>query len=90
MLKANNMALKGLKLMRFFAPDESIDTLADLQKRLQDSQEFEGRDYSGQPFSMWLSLNSIANDKEDLWVCVISDITAWKRAESNLKTISSE
>jgi diguanylate cyclase (GGDEF)-like protein/PAS domain S-box-containing protein len=76
--------------MRFFAAEQSIDSLADLQRKLQYSQEFEGRDYNNQPFSMWLSLNSISNEKEDLWVCVISDITAWKQAESKLKTISSE
>ncbi|PHS32392.1 MAG: diguanylate cyclase/phosphodiesterase [Methylophaga sp.] len=89
-LKANNKALVGLKLMRFFAKGQSIFTLADLQRRLQNSHEFEGVDYNNQPFSMWLSLNSISSEKENLWVCVISDITAWKRAEENLKTTSSE
>ncbi len=89
-LKASNDVLVGLKLTRFFAGDQSIFTLEDLQRQLQDSHEFEGLDYNNQPFSMWISLNSIANEKENLWVCVISDITAWKNAEQNLKTTSSE
>lgn len=89
-LKANNDALTGLKLMRFFAKEQSIFTLENLQQRLQNSHEFDGLDYNNQPFSMWLSLNSISSEKENLWVCVISDITAWKRAEENLKTTSSE
>ncbi len=89
-LNASNDVLIGLKLPRFFARDQSIFTLEDLQRKLKDNHEFEGRDYNNQPFSMWISLNSIANEKENLWVCVISDITAWKRAEQNLKTTSSE
>ncbi|PHS25394.1 MAG: diguanylate cyclase/phosphodiesterase [Methylophaga sp.] len=89
-LKASNDVLIGLKLMRFFAGEQSIFTLADLQRKLQYSQEFEGLDYNNQAFSIWLSLNLISSEKENLWVCVISDITAWKRAEENLKTTSSE
>ncbi|MBL1322019.1 MAG: EAL domain-containing protein [Methylophaga sp.] len=89
-LKASNDSLIGLKLMRFFAEEQSIFSLADLQRKSQHSHEFDGRDYNNQAFSMWLSLNSISNEKENLWVCVISDITAWKRAEENLKTTSSE
>ncbi len=88
-LKAGSKVLIGLKLMRFIAEEPAITTLADLRQQLVDSHEFKGQDYNNQPFSMWLSLNSIANE-EDLWVCVISDITAWKRAEDNLKTTSSE
>ncbi|MFW5425995.1 MAG: EAL domain-containing protein [Methylophagaceae bacterium] len=89
-LKASTDVLIGLKLKRFFGGGHAIFTLTDLQRELQHSQEFEGRDYNNQPFSMWISLNSISSEKENVWVCVISDITAWKRAEENLKTTSSE
>lgn len=89
-LKVNKTTLIGLNLNRFLTTVSGL-TLVDLKNKVEESHELEGRDYNGQPFSMWLSLNSISSkNQEDAWVCVISDITAWKKAEENLKTTSAE
>jgi len=89
-LKVSNETMVGMNLTRFFEAEHEISTLEDVRSLLETSKEFEGRDYNKQPFSMWLSLNAISSENDDLWVCVISDITAWKQAEKNLKTTSSE
>jgi len=86
-LKANNDVLMGLYITDFIAEDIPFNQVSNI---LAESRELEGRDYNKKPFSMWLSLNHISNFKDDIWVCVISDITAWKLAEQNLKTKSSE
>ena len=39
---------------------------------------------------MWVSLSPISSINNNIWVCVISDISVWKLAEENLKTKSSE
>ena len=89
-LKINKDTIIGLNLSRFFEIEQGISSLTDIERHLDGSQEFSGLDYQGQPFSMWLSLNLISNKNDGLWVCVISDITAWKRAEEDLKKTSSE
>ncbi|MDB2705639.1 diguanylate cyclase [Pseudomonadota bacterium] len=89
-LKANNETLTGLNINRFFADEYQNMSLDMISTILQETKELEGRKYNNQPFSMWLSLNYISNYKHDTWVCVISDISAWKKTEQNLKTTSSE
>ena len=89
-LKVSSDTMIGMNLARFFEPSQGLLSLKDLLFWLETSRELEGRDYNNQPFSMWLSLNAISSENDDLWVCVISDITAWKQAEENLKTTSSE
>lgn len=89
-LHAEEGSLEELNLIQFFAENEHIEHLADIANRLPHSQEFVGLDYRKQPFSMWLSLNPISSLNNDLWVCVISDITARKRAEQNLMQTSIE
>jgi len=89
-LKANKDTIVGMNLSRFFTEEQKISSLSSIESHLKVSQEFDGLDYNNQPFSMWLSLNSISSVNDGLWVCVISDITAWKQAEENLKTTSSE
>lgn len=89
-LNAEEGSLEGLNLIRFFAESEQIKHLADIANMLQHSQEFVGLDYRKQPFSMWLSLNPLSSLNNDLWVCVISDITARKQAEQNLMQTSIE
>lgn len=89
-LKAKAETLIGLNLIRFFAEHQNIESVQNLENSLKLSKEFDGLDYNNQPFSMWLSLNRVSNDNDDVWVCVISDITAWKQVEEELKTTSSE
>jgi len=89
-LKANESNLIGLNFSRFLDEDYQQTSLERIEQLLLESRELEGRDYNNQPFSMWMSLKKISNLKEELWVCVISDITAWKRTEAQLKTTSSE
>jgi len=89
-LKANDETIVGLNLTQFFGAKHNVSSLADIQRQLENGKEFDGLNYNKQAFSMWLSLNIISSDHDDIWVCVISDITAWKQAEENLKTTSSE
>ncbi|MDT8371168.1 MAG: EAL domain-containing protein [Gammaproteobacteria bacterium] len=89
-LHAEEGSLEGLNLIQFFAASEKINHLADIANSLQRSQEFAGLDYRKQPFLMWLSLNPLSSLNNDLWVCVISDITARKQAEQNLIQTSTE
>lgn len=89
-LKANDATIVGLNIFRFFDDEQSFNSLEDVKNKLDDSKEFLGRDYNNQSFTMWLSLNPITTQNDDVWVCVISDITVWKKAEQNLKKTSSE
>lgn len=89
-LKADEETLSGLNLIQFFAEEQGISSINDIQQLLTKGKEFDGRDYKNQAFSMWLSLNVISGEHEDILVCVMSDITPWKQAEENLKTTSSE
>lgn len=89
-LKAQEGTLIGLNLARFFDEQQNISSLKDIKEVLEKTKEFDGRDYNNQPFSMWLSLSLVSDLRDEVWVCVISDITAWKRAEQSLKTTSSE
>lgn len=90
-LKANEQTLKGLSLNTFLADEKYKQfSLDDIRSILAKGRELEGLDYNKQPFSMSLTLNHLSSLKEDIWVCVISDITAWKQAEQNLTKTSSE
>jgi diguanylate cyclase (GGDEF)-like protein/PAS domain S-box-containing protein len=89
-LKANDATLTGLSIFRFFDDDQNLNRLGDLEKQLTESKEFLGRDYNNQTFTIWLSLSPVLTQNDNVWVCVISDITAWKKAEESLKTTSTE
>ncbi|MFW5451620.1 MAG: EAL domain-containing protein [Methylophagaceae bacterium] len=90
-LKVKNSTLIGLSIFRFFQKDQNINELEDITIKLDESRELLGRDYNNQPVAIWLSLNPIpASNTDDIWVCVISDITAWKKAEEKLKSTSIE
>jgi len=89
-LKANEEVLKGLNIVNFFADLQNVSTLSDIERHLESSREFVGKNYDNQIFSMWLSLNRISSINGDVWVCVISDITVWKKAEDDLRTKSLE
>ena len=89
-LKANDATLTGLNIIRFFDEEQHFNSLEDIQNKLNEGKEFLGRDYNNQAFTIWLSLNPIAIHDDEVWVCVISDITAWKKAEENVKKTNSE
>lgn len=89
-LGADSRTLIGLNINTFFQGNRDFKSVNELQDSLFESREFEGLNYHGNTFSMWLSLNKISHANNELWVCVISDITEWKKTEENLKIASSE
>jgi len=89
-LKAHNNTLIGLNILQFFDKNQQIEKLIDVVRLQQSSQEFKGLYYNKQPFHMWVSLSPISSMNNNIWVCVISDVSSWKLAEANLKTKSSE
>lgn len=88
-LKADENTLVGLNILQFFDENQHIEKLTDVLVLQQNSKEFKGLYYNKKPFYMWVSLSPVSS-VNDIWVCVISDITSWKVTEANLKTKSSE
>ena len=91
-LSADKHSLLGLNIIQFFAKGQNIEYLADIVNTQVAGQEheFDGIGLDGKPFSMGLSMSLVSSLDKDFWVCVISDITALKQAEENLRTTSSE
>ena len=89
-LKSGDNQLSGLNILQFFDQDEHLEKLTDVVRLQRQNQEFKGLDYNKNPFSMWLSLSPLSSSNNSIWVCVISDISAWRQAEENLKTKSFE
>ena len=89
-LQATESQLKGQNLLHFFAPSETITSLSDIAETQKDNREFEGQNWFGETFSMWLSLSPLSEFDDDIWVCVISDISAWKRTKLALVQTSNE
>ncbi len=88
-LKAGNNPLIGLNILQFFDDNQHIEKLTDVLILQQSSKEFKGLYYNKEPFYMWVSLSPVSSI-DNIWVCVISDVTTWKLAAANLKTKSSE
>jgi diguanylate cyclase (GGDEF)-like protein/PAS domain S-box-containing protein len=91
-LSAEKHSLIGLNITQIFAEGQDIEYLADVVNKQSFGQEheFEGIALDGKAFSMGISLSLVSSLDKDFWVCVISDITALKQAEENLRTTSSE
>jgi diguanylate cyclase (GGDEF)-like protein/PAS domain S-box-containing protein len=89
-LQAENMSLIGVDIIRFFAKEHHILDIQDLLQSAEKQTEFKGVAFNGSQFRMGLSLTKVRGQTNDFLVCVISDITALKSAEENLKTASSE
>ncbi|MDO8827418.1 EAL domain-containing protein [Methylophaga sp.] len=89
-LQASEQQLAGQNILQFFAPSSDIHSLADLAQLQQANHEFEGRNWFGETFSMWFSLNPLSEFDDDIWVCVISDISAWKHTKQALLQTSNE
>lgn len=90
MLQAKEEQLVGQSILQFFAETEAIQSLDDIVKHQQDNHEFEGRNWYGEPFLMWLSLSPVSEFDEDIWVCVMSDISDWKRTKQALMQTGNE
>lgn len=82
--------LRGQPIFQFFKPELGIGSLDALTSRLQDSGEFDGQRLDKTPLSMWLSLSQIDSVEGKVWVCVISDVTAWKQTDERLQQLSFE
>lgn len=89
-LGADEATLLGQNFMRFFDRSEQDLSFDELIAREASEKDFTGLSYQGDAFSMWLSINSVSHQGEQNWVCVISDVSAWKNAEQQLKMTSSE
>lgn len=89
-LQASESQLIGQNLLQFFAPAEAITSLADIAGSQKVNHEFEGRNCYGENFTMWLSLSPLSEYDDDIWVCVISDISSWKRTKLALVQTSNE
>lgn len=83
-------ALVGENIVRFFAPEHGVSSIEDIISQQEQSRDFKGIDYQGQPFFMRVSLNTIENGDEQYYLTIISDITALKETENQLTTTSLE
>lgn len=79
----------GLSLLKFFEAEE-FDSLEAVVEQASQSGEFEGQRLDGSSLSMWLSMSQVESLEGNIWVCVISDVTAWKQADRQLQQMSVE
>lgn len=82
--------LSGISVLKLFSEIEAIDSMEVLAKRVSDNPEFTGRRLDGRMLSMSVSLSRINTAESDIWVCVISDVTAWKETDRRLQQLSVE
>ena len=89
-LQVSEQQLIGQNILQFFAETEAIQSLDDIVKHQKDNHELEGRNWYGGSFLMWLSLSPLSELDEDTWVCVMSDISDWKRTKQELVQTGNE
>lgn len=82
-------SLCGQSLLSFLE-QQAFDTIDTLAAQAIEHGEFDGRRLDGSPLSMWLSLSRIDSAEDKLWVCVISDVTAWKQTDLRLQQLMAE
>lgn len=83
-------SLRGQPIFQFFRPELAIYSLETLNARLREGGEFDGQRLDQSALSMWLSLSRIDSVEGKVWVCVISDVTAWKQTDERLQQLSYE
>jgi diguanylate cyclase (GGDEF)-like protein/PAS domain S-box-containing protein len=83
-------SLCGMSLFEFFKPELAIDSTEALLQYLEKNGDCDGQRLDGTPVSMWLSLSLIDSVAGKVWVCVISDVTAWKQTDERLQQLSHE
>lgn len=81
--------LCGASLLQFFDADE-LDSIEAVVDHAGKSGEFEGHRLDGSELSMWLSISLIDSIEGKVWVCVISDVTAWKQTDLQLQQMTVE
>jgi len=89
-LGGNGDILQGQTLFQFFKSELAIDSIDALKEYLEGTGELEGQRLDDTPLSMWLSLSHIDSVDGKVWVCVISDVTAWKQTDERLQQLSYE
>ncbi|WP_297813312.1 EAL domain-containing protein [uncultured Methylophaga sp.] len=82
-------SLCGKNLLDIFE-QQGFDSIDDLAQKAGVHGEFEGRRLDGSSLSMWLSLSRIDKIEGQVWVCVISDVTAWKQTDLKLQQLMAE
>lgn len=82
--------LRGRNLLDFMEDSQRFDSIESLAEMAGDGAEFDGVNFSGQPQSVWMSMSRLARHDSVMWVCVISDIGAWKKVERQLRQTTTE
>ncbi len=82
--------LSGQSVLTFFTQTHPVDSMQALAARIAENPEFEGERRDGSPLSMWISLSRINDSDKVSWVCVVSDVTAWKQTDQRLQQLSVE
>ena len=83
--------LLGQHLLQFFAEANKPESIDDLELDDESSGEYEGLRMDGTAFSLWISVSRIISGSDDfVWVCVIADITKWKKTNQQLHQMTSE
>ena len=83
-------ALVGENITRFFDAKHKISSIEDIIEQQELSRDFKGVDFNNCSFFMRVSLNAVENGDAQYYLSVISDITALKEAENQLKMTSLE
>lgn len=89
-LVASQQELAGESVLRFFSNNTLIQTFDDLMTQSSDGSEVVGQRYDGSDVSMVLSLSRVNSLNEEVWVCVITDVTRRKRTEQRLQQTTTE
>jgi diguanylate cyclase (GGDEF)-like protein/PAS domain S-box-containing protein len=87
-LNAQEGQLVNKEITDFF--NVRVPSLEAFIRLFEDTNEFEGIDLKGNKFHLEASITPIQNQKDDVWVCVITDVSALKLAQSKLKEAKSE
>lgn len=87
--KATHQDLINQNLLRFIQI-EDMNSLKAFARQQDKNHEFEATNFLGESLAVWLSLKQIEDQGEETWVCVVSDITAWKETKNQLQKTSNE
>lgn len=89
-LAATQQQLVGENVLRFFRHNEAIQRFDDVILKSATDMEFEGLRYDETAFPMLLSLSRISTQGEEVWVCVLTDVTSSKTTEKRLQQATIE
>ncbi|WP_438971707.1 EAL domain-containing protein [Methylophaga sp.] len=90
-LGASQEVLAGKNVLRFFSNKSLVQSFNDIIEQSAAGTDFEGERYDGTAISMDLSLSRVGTEEnEDVWVCVISDVTDSKLTQRRLEQTTVE